>query len=185
MNAHSSRNAAAAAQVPLDPWSAASQQLVLAWRDRLKKTADSLPKFDGDQPVRLHKNAVTEISVVLTLPAGSKDFLGAAAPAETKVYYTRTTFTPANPKEQSQIAEHYEERAAGQRRADPQKGILWIDGVRTLSSGERRTMDVVIQQAANVPTQGGFVAGVGAGADLAVVGGAGAGGGIAPTGKGC
>ncbi len=147
----------------------ASQQLVLALRDRLRRSASTLPRYDGTQLVRLHKNAVPEISVALALPGAAKDFLGDAAPAETKVYYTRMTFTPATAKEQTQVADHYEERASGQRRADQQKGILWIDGLRVMSTGERRTMDVIIQRAAGsspgaYPGGGGFEGGGAGGA---------------------
>lgn len=138
----------AAAQQPPDSWTLATQQLVLSLRDRLKATAKSLPAYTGAQAVRLHRNAVTEIAVAVTLPGAAKDFLGPAAPAETTMYYTRTNFTPTNAKEQEQIAEHYEDRAGGQRRADPQKGILWIDGVKSMADGTRRTMDVIIQQSA-------------------------------------
>lgn len=165
------RNATAAQQAPPDSWTQASQQLVLSLRERLRRSAASLTRYDGAQPVRLHKNAIPEVAVVLNLPGAARDALGASAPADTAIYYTRTTFTPLSVKEQSQVAEHYEERAAGQRRADPQKGILWIDGVKTMSGGTRRTMDVIIQQA-GAALQAGY--GAGPGGELGAGGGGGA-----------
>ena len=130
-----------------DSWAIASSQAVLNLRDRLRKAATSLPRFEGNSPLRLHRDAVAEVSVVMTMPGEFAAVLGAAAPAKTRVFYTKTTFIPSSLKEQAQVAEHYESRSSGIRRADPQRGLLWMDGVRTDASGVRRTMDVLIQQA--------------------------------------
>ena len=143
-----------------DSWAIASSQVVLNLRDRLKQISATLPRYDGPLPVRLHKNAISEVSVVMTMPGDFATALGAAAPTPTKVFYTRTSFTPTTVKEQAQVADHYETRAAAIRRADPQRGLLWMDGVKTEASGARRTMDVIIQQAGQSQGNNGFGGGI-------------------------
>lgn len=165
---------------PADSWTVATQQLVYALRDELRKAAPGLPAFPGAFPVRLHRDAVPEVAVMVTLPGPAKDFLGSAAPAATRIYYTRTMFTPKNPRDQESVKEHYEKRATGFARADLTNGILWIDGVKTLTGGERRAMDVIVEKADaqnRRPGVGGFGGGGIAGAGGSGLGGAAQGGG--------
>ncbi len=142
-----------------DSWAIASSQAVINLRDRLRKAASTLPRFEGNSPLRLHRDAVAEVSIAMTMPGEFGAVLGTAAPAKTRVFYTKTTFMPTSVKEQTQVAEHYESRSSGIRRADPQRGLLWMDGAKTDASGVRRTMDVLIQQAGQgggAPGGGGF-----------------------------
>ncbi len=145
--------------VPLDPWTHASQDLVLSLRDRLRSLSMVPGKLTptGDSfPVRFHKNAVAEVAGVLTLPgtlgAGLKD----SAPSATKVYYARLTFNPQREKDQNELADHYESRTSGVRRADASRGVLWMDGVKGTQTGTKRTMDVIIQAASGSGQGGGF-----------------------------
>jgi hypothetical protein len=139
-----------------DSWTLATRQLIYALRDQLHMGAAELTPFPGAFPVRLHRDAVPEISVMISLPGAARGFLGSAAPAETRIYYARTTFAPETEREEKSVANHYEKRASGLLRPDPGNKILWIDGVKTLPGGERRAMDVIIQKVATTNAGGGF-----------------------------
>ena len=91
--------------------------------------------------------AEAAIAVVLPGPAGQG--LGPAAPADTKVYYTRSRVAPTRASEMQKIVDHYESRTRGTRIEDRQKKILWYDGVKRNSDGTIETMDVVIEQVQN------------------------------------
>jgi len=171
-----SRAASQQAQTP-DSWTTASQDLVLSLRDRMRALSakpGKLSPIADSFPVRLHKNAVTDFSGMLTLPGASGAGLKDSSPSPINVYYARTSFTPQRAKEQEDIADHYESRTGGQRRADQTRGILWMDGVKTAASGTRRSLDVIIQAAAS--NAQGAVGGEFGGGAAAISGGTGAGG---------
>lgn len=132
---------------PLDSWTQASMTFVFALRDRMRQNATKLTRYDGIPPVRLHKGANPDVSVMISLPGDQKMLSGDSAPSETRVYYTRVQYTPVSAKDQSQVAQHYEDRASGERRIDQQRGLLWFDGTRVLPNGTRRTVDIIIQAA--------------------------------------
>ena len=142
---------AASQQAPTpDTWTAASQDLVLSLRDRMRALSakpGKLTPVTDSFPVRLHKNAVAEFSGMLTLPGTFGASLKESSPSPINVYYARTSFTPQRPKDQEDLADHYESRTSGQRRADQALGILWMDGVKTAASGTKRSLDVIIQAA--------------------------------------
>lgn len=161
----------------MDSWTTSSQSLVLALRDELKKSSGNLKQCDEKSlPVKLHKNAVAEVCVMLQFPPASSEPSTPGAPSATQVYYARTTFTPQKKNDQADLVDHYETRASGFQRPDQAKGILWIEGMKSLPNGHRRSMDVVIQQASNAGAggfgDGGAPGGYGAGPG----GGGGAGG---------
>lgn len=177
--------AAAQQGVTPDSWTMASQDLVLALRDRLRDMASKPGKLKPTSesfPVRLHKNAVPEFSGMLSLPGAMGGAMNESAPSVLNVYYLRTSFTPQRPKDQEELLDHYESRTSGQRRADEARGIFWIDGVKNTPSGARRTMDVIIQ-AASAGGQAGMMSGAGAGAGAGQGLGAAAGGGAGGSGS--
>jgi hypothetical protein len=142
---------AASQQAPTpDTWTAASQDLVLSLRDRMRALSakpGKLTPVTESFPVRLHKNAVAEFSGMLTLPGTFGASLKESSPSPINVYYARTSFTSQRPRDQEDLADHYESRTSGQRRADQARGILWMDGVKTAASGTKRSLDVIIQAA--------------------------------------
>ena len=139
----------AAQGVPLDGWATASLEVVLSLRDRMRAlsaTPGKLTPVTENLPIRLHKNAVAEFYGVLTLPGPEGSALNESAPSPTKIYYARTSFTPEKPKDQQDLAEHYESRATGIKRASESKGVLlWIDGFKATQTGSKRTADVLVQ----------------------------------------
>ena len=103
---------------------------------------------------------MAEVSVLIQLPAVANEAAKDSVPSATQVYYTRTTFTPQRPRDTEDLTDHYASRTSGFQRQDQAKGILWIEGVKALPNGHRRTMDVIIQQASNAAgTAGGGFAG--------------------------
>ena len=175
-----SRSTANAGQpVTLDTWTMAGQDLAISLRDRLRALSAKPGRMtpSGDSfPVRLHKNAIAEFSGMFTLPGTAGAALSESAPAITKVYYARTSFSPQRPKDQEEIADHYESRSSGVRRADQTKGILWMDGFKASQNGTKRSVDVFIEAA----TGGG--GGQGFGGEAAAGGVAGFGAGIGGAG---
>ena len=137
----------------LDSWSAGTQSLVLALRDELKRTAPTMKKYTDTLPVKLHKNATAEVSVMMQFPAASETARD-AIPALTQVYYTRTSFTPQRIHDGEDLIKHYESKASGFDRPDQAKGLRWIEGVKVLQNGHRRTMDVIIEKAGNNAANG-------------------------------
>ena len=156
---------------PLDAWSSASRDVVLALRDRLKAASGSLTPAGDDLPLRLHRNATPEVAVMLTLPGAEAGALQDAAPSATKVYYARTSFSPQRARDQTTVLEHYESKSGGYLRPDKARGLNWIDGVKA-TAGVRRSMDVIIESAGGSSGGGGFGAppGFGAGDDGAGLG---------------
>ncbi len=161
---------------PMESWTMASQILAISLRDQLRALSSQPGKLmpTGDAfPVRLHKNAVSQFSGMIKLPGTAGEKLKDAAPAETTIYYARTSFSPQRPKDQEDVTEHYEARASGIRRADQTRGVLWIDGVKANQNGTKRSTDVIIQAAT---AGGGGQPGFGGGSDLSSGGPGGAGG---------
>ena len=150
----------------MDAWATASLDVVLSLRDRLRALSASpgrLTPVTENLPIRLHKNAVAEFYGVMTLPGTAGATLKESAPAATKIYYARTSFSPEKPKDQQDLAEHYESRATGIKRVSEAKGVLlWVDGFKSTQTGAKRTADVIVTSS----TGGG-----GGGAGAAAVGG--------------
>jgi hypothetical protein len=142
----------AAQGVPLDPWATASLDVVLSLRDRMRAlsaTPGKLTPVTENLPVRLHKGAAAEFYGVLNLPGVAGATLKESAPAATKIYYARTSFTPEKPRDQQELAEHYESRATGIKRVSEAKGILlWVDGFKATQTGAKRTADVLVSSSA-------------------------------------
>lgn len=156
----------------LDSWSSGTQSLVLALRDELKRSSPNMKKYTDTLPVKLHKNATAEVSVMMQFPATTENTASGAIPSLTQVYYTRTSFTPQKIHDGEDLIKHYESKASGFDRPDEAKGRRWIEGVRVLQNGHRRTMDVIIEKAGNsaangqmgLPGGGGGESGYGGGA---------------------
>ena len=129
----------------MDSWTSATESLVLVLRDELRRNSGSMIQHTDTLPVKLHKNATAEVSVMMQFPGGPSEPAKDAIPAATQVYYTRTTFTPQKKRDIEDLTNHYEGRTSGYSRPDQAKGLWWIEGVRALPNGHRRTMDVVIQ----------------------------------------
>lgn len=168
----------------MDSWTAGTESLVLALRDELKRTSGSMKPYTDTLPVKLHKNATAEVSVMLQFPGGTTEQSSDAIPAATTVYYTRTSFTPAKKRDTEDLTAHYESRTNGYSRPDVARGVMWIEGVKALPNGHRRTLDVVIQKGgAGVSTgqmgfggaPGGSFAGAPGGGEAGFGGGSGAG----------
>jgi hypothetical protein len=130
-----------------DSWTQAAGKAVLRFRDQLRIASGTLPDYEGQPAVKVHKGATLEKTVMISLPSDAVEFPAEARPADTNIYYTRAKFSPTNAKEQSQIVDHYEERTGAKRRYDPQRQITWFDGIKAQSGGKRRSVDVVIQAA--------------------------------------
>ena len=130
----------------MDSWTAGTESLVLALRDELKRTSGSMKPYTDALPVKLHKNATAEVSVMLQIPAGTTEQSSDSIPAATTVYYTRTSFTPVRKNDSKDLTAHYEGRTSGYSRDDVARGLKWIEGVKVLPNGHRRTLDVVIQK---------------------------------------
>lgn len=131
----------------MDSWTSGTETLVLALLDELRRTSGSLKPNVDTLPLKLHKNATADLSAVLEIPAVPDQENSEAVPASTVVYYTRTNFTPQRPRDIDDLTNHYEGRTGGFSRPDPDKGVMWIEGVKVLPDGHRRTFDVVIQKA--------------------------------------
>ena len=138
----------------MDSWTSSTETLVLALRNELRRTSGSLQQYNGVLPVKLHKNAVAQVSVMMQFPPETAVAPTDPVPAATQVYYTRTTFSPQRPHDAEDLIGHYETRTGGFQRPDPTKGILWIEGVKTYPNGHRRSMDVIVQQASNTGQSG-------------------------------
>lgn len=163
----------------MDSWTSGTESLVLALRDELNRASGSMQPFTGTLPVKLHKNATAEVAVMMQMPTGASPQSSDAIPAVTTVYYTRTIFTPHKKRDTDDLTSHYESRTSGYSRPDVAKGVMWIEGVKVLPNGHRRTLDVVIEKvggsAAN--QQMGFAGGGGPGGMMETGPGPGGGGG--------
>ena len=131
----------------MDSWTSGTESLVLALRDELKRTSGSMKPYTGTLPVKLHKNATAEVSVMLQIPGGTPDQSPDSIPAPTTVYYTRTSFAPVRKNDTKDLTAHYEGRTSGYSRQDETRGVMWIEGVKALPNGHRRTLDVIIEKA--------------------------------------
>ncbi len=138
----------------LDSWSSGTQSLVLALRDELKRTSPNMKKYTDTLPVKLHKNATAEVSVMMQFPAVADQTAKDAVPALTQVYYTRTSFTPQKIHDGEDLIKHYESKASGFDRPDQARGLRWIEGVKVLQNGHRRTMDIIIEKGGNSAANG-------------------------------
>ncbi|MEJ7593087.1 MAG: hypothetical protein WKF77_16190 [Planctomycetaceae bacterium] len=130
----------------MDSWTSGTESLVLALRDELKRTCGSMKPYTDTLPVKLHKNATAEVAVMMQIPAGTTEPSPDAIPAATTVYYTRTSFTPQKKRDTDDLTAHYEGRTSGYSRPDMARGVMWIEGVKALPNGHRRTLDVIIQK---------------------------------------
>lgn len=141
---------------PEDSWVAATQEMVLSLRDRLRDVADD-PNlaFDGQQPVRLHQGAVAERSIRIRVPGKMATELGESSPSSTTMYYSTCRVTPQRASEMQKVVDHYEKRSKGIKREVRSKGILWYDGVKVNEEGTRTSMDVIIQQVGFKPQRAG------------------------------
>jgi hypothetical protein len=136
-------------------WTDATQQFVYALRERLEAAANNPAlAYTGPQRVRLHRGAVPEAAIAIVLPGPAGSELGAAAPSDTRVFYTRCRVAPTRASEMQDIVEHYEGRTKGTRVEDRAQGILWYDGVKR-SGDTIETMDVVIEQTGGGQAPGG------------------------------
>ncbi len=169
--AASNINAPAPAPDPSESWVAATQDVMLSLRDRLRDVADN-PNlaYDGLQRLRLHRGAIPERSIMIKAPDSGAEALGEAAPADTTMFYTQCRLSPqtqAEMRDMQDIADHYEKRSKGIKREDRQRGILWYDGVKVNANGTRETIDVVIEQVGFQPQRnaggGGYEDGGGGG----------------------
>ena len=138
----------------MDSWTAGTESLVLALRDELKRTSGSMKPNTDTLPVKLHKNATAEVSVMLQIPRGTTEQSPDTIPAATTVYYTRTSFTPVRKNDTKDLTAHYEGRTSGYSRDDVARGLKWIEGVKVLPNGHRRTLDVLIQKGGNGDSNG-------------------------------
>lgn len=134
-------------RAPKETWVNTTKQVVLALRERLRKAASNPDLANPGAPkIRLHRGAIPEQSIVINLPNELAKELGDSAPANTKIYYTRTSVTPQTPGQQEALATHYEKNAKGFRRVDLANKMLWFDGVTRNTDGTRQSLDVIIQQ---------------------------------------
>ena len=90
----------------------------------------------------------------MQFPAGADQTAKDAIPALTQVYYARTSFTPQRVHDGEDLIKHYESKASGFDRPDQAKGLRWIEGVKVLPNGHRRTMDVIIEKGGNSAANG-------------------------------
>jgi hypothetical protein len=136
-------------------WAKATWEMVRSVRDQLSQASDD-PELAWDErvPLRLHRGAVPDVSIQLTIEDGSVS--GEEASAGTQVFYSRCSVMPADDREMKQLAAHYETQTKGIRRELRDEGILWFDGIRAGSDGTRMTMDVLISKAAASVVARGF-----------------------------
>lgn len=139
----------------MDSWTSGMETLVLSLRNELRQSAGSMNPYTDSFPVKLHKNATADLTVMKEIPTRSDETVDATDPASMQVYFTRTSFAPQRQRDIDDLTDHYEGRTSGFSRPDPAKGVMWIEGVKALTNGHRRSMDVVIEKAGS--GNGGFV----------------------------
>lgn len=140
----------------MDSWTSGTESLVLSLRNKIRAASGSMKPYADTLPVKLHKNATAEISVMMEMPAGTAATSENTVPAATQVYYIRTNFTPQKQRDIEDLTSHYEGRTSGFSRPDPPKGVMWIEGVKTLPNGHRRSLDVVIEKSGTGGPSGAF-----------------------------
>ncbi|MFN9971401.1 MAG: hypothetical protein ACK58T_16065, partial [Phycisphaerae bacterium] len=74
-----------------DSWTQAAGKAVLRFRDQLRIASGTLPAYEGQPAVKVHKGATLEKTVMISLPSDASEFPVEARPAETNIYYTRAT----------------------------------------------------------------------------------------------
>ena len=127
----------------MDSWTGSSRQLVRSMAGQLRNMSLSpggklKPEVKGF-PVRAHRGAEFDFVGQMNL-GGSDD-----GTAITRISYARVNFTPKREKDQETVLQHYESSSAGIKYADAATQLLWLDGVKTTTTGIRRTIDVLIQ----------------------------------------
>lgn len=140
----------------MDSWTSGTESLILSLRNKIRAASGSMKPYADTLPVKLHKNATAEISVMMEMPSGVAATTENSVPAATQVYYIRTKFTPQKQRDIEDLTTHYEGRTSGFSRPDPPKGVMWIEGVKTLPNGHRRSLDVVIEKSGTVGASGAF-----------------------------
>ena len=127
-------------------WAQATLEMVLSVRDQLRQAAKNNPELAWDEkvPLRLHRRAIPDVSIQLTIEDGSDT--GDEASAGTQVYYSRCSVMPADDREIKKLIAHYEGQSKGIRRPYKEKGMLWFDGIQAGPNGTRMTKDVLISQ---------------------------------------
>ena len=128
---------------PMDSWTGASRQLVRSLAGQLRNMSLSpggklKPDVKGF-PVRAHRGAEFDFVGQMNL-GGSTDGV-----AITRISYARLNFSPKREKDQETVLKHYESSSAGIKYADAASQLLWLDGVKTTTTGIRRSIDVLIQ----------------------------------------
>jgi hypothetical protein len=135
-------------------WAKATLEMVLSVRDQMRQAARNDPELAWDEkvPLRLHRRAMPDVSIQLTIEDGSDS--GDEAPAGTQVYYSRCRVMPADNREIKKLIAHYESQSKGIQRAFPEfpEGeMLWFDGIQAGSDGTRMTKDVLVTKAYTNP----------------------------------
>ena len=147
---------------PADPlanakqsWVDATHQNVMALRDKLRVMSGNAElAYSGAPKFRLHRGAVPEASIGISVRDDAKDLLGESAPSEINVYYSRVQVAPERPIQMQELVEYYEKTAKGFKREYRANGILWLDGVKR-GDGKVQSQDVIISQGGNAPRGGG------------------------------
>ncbi|MGB0742417.1 MAG: collagen-like triple helix repeat-containing protein, partial [Planctomycetaceae bacterium] len=137
----------------LDSWGLARRQMVTAWAGQLRNMSLSpggkLKSEVRGFPVRAHRGAEFDFVGQMQFGGSEEDI------ATTRISYARLNFTPKRPKDQETVLKHYESSSAGIQFPDAARQLLWLDGVKTTTSGVRRTIDVLIQPGSVGATTGG------------------------------
>ncbi|MCA9008234.1 MAG: hypothetical protein KDB01_00735 [Planctomycetaceae bacterium] len=141
----------------MDSWTSGTESLILSLRNKIRAASGNMKPYADTLPVKLHKNATAETSVMMEMPAGSAATSENTVPAATQVYYIRTNFTPQKQRDIEDLTSHYEGRTSGFSRPDAPKGVMWIEGVKTLPNGHRRSLDVVIEKSGTGGSAGAFI----------------------------
>ncbi len=144
-----------------ESWVEATQQNVLALRDRLRGISGVAElAYTGAPAFRLHRGAIAEASIAVVAPGDAAALLGDSAASETKIYYSRVQVAPERPIQMQEIVEYYEKTSKGFKREYRAQGILWCDGVKR-ADGDEQSMDGIISQAGTAQGGGGEYPGSG------------------------
>lgn len=132
---------------PLDSWSSATQMIVYKYMSQLSAMSSGGGKLTANPksfPIRAHRGAEFEFTGLLRLapPAGAPAGSGLS---ETRIYYGRVPFSPKKEREQKDVLDHYRSVSAGIQREDRTRGAMWMDGVKSGTTGMRRSVDVLIR----------------------------------------
>lgn len=133
---------------PMDSWTVSGQQMVLNYVDQLRTMSmapgSRLVANTKGFPMRAHRNADFDFvgMIRVAAPQGAPADSGIS---ETKVYYARASFSPKKAREQQDVMNHYKTGSNGIQRTDDATNLTWFDGVKSGTSGTRRSMDVVVR----------------------------------------